>query len=206
MRLSHDQSAARSVGRNSERFRHRTSEATAFGGTALRSIALRASVRRVFPVFACAMMAFSTDAITPDAETDAPTSPYLQSVRIVGYWKDGPRDGLVRIAISGGGTEHFKNRVWLQWIEQKHDDRVHDVLASTRELREFSGISIVSPIGVNPKFASNVTFEGTHAYDRCTFRARVNWTVPGAYSVKFLQSASSKSDCTIDRNRLSGRQ
>ena len=43
MRLSYDQSAARSVGRNSERFRHRTSQATAFGGTALRSV-LRASL------------------------------------------------------------------------------------------------------------------------------------------------------------------
>lgn len=46
MRLSYDQNAARSVGRNSERFRHRTTHTTAFGGTALRS-AVRATLRWV---------------------------------------------------------------------------------------------------------------------------------------------------------------
>ena len=47
MRLSHDHNAARSVGRNSERFRHRTSQAAAFGGTALRS-ALRVAATACF--------------------------------------------------------------------------------------------------------------------------------------------------------------
>ena len=194
------------VRRNSERFRHRTLQTYAFGGTALRS-ALRAGVYAYAgPIALATILAAPQVAWGRDAETlsDAPTSAYLETVQIVGHWREGHRDGFVRLAISGGGTEHYKNQAWLQWIEQKHNDRILDELIATREISEVSGTTVFRPVAINPKRGTQLTLEGTHAHALCTFRLRVAWTSPGKYRASFLQSERSKSDCIVKGNRIVG--
>ena len=202
MRPSDDQNAARCVGRNSERFRHRTSQATAFGGTALRS-ALRATVLRpIVLATTCSWIFASASAVAAPEDMPKPRAPELAHVVIFGDWNKGERTGIVRYVQSAAGIEHARSRAWVQWVEFTGEMGYDTKIVASRELDQLKGnFGIFVP---TPEFRNGkLILYASHSFEHCTFKLSLIATDIGRVTVTATAEAQSaaRSICKVRDNK-----
>lgn len=75
----------------------------------------------------------------PDMQTVLNLSTSIQSVSTGGLWAYGEQSGWLRFVIIGGGVEHYRTYLYLQWFSQT-DDTLDIKQIKTVSVTELNGI------------------------------------------------------------------
>ena len=84
-----------------------------------------------------------------------------------GYWKDKSNEGFYRFVILGGGIDHYKTKLYIQWITAGTDFEKPQVLKSVsiNELNQTPVYSFGLPECIGDTNCSSVSIYATNVYD-----------------------------------------
>mgnify|MGYP006879674270 CR=1 FL=1 len=102
-----------------------------------------------------------------------------------GAWEDGKQKGFYRFLVAGGGYEHYKSKLYVQWVLHG-SDMVDPKVISTVE---------ISQLNENPLYAFNlpecvggwecntIEIAATHTYELTKHKFKISFAGIGKYEV-----------------------
>ncbi len=115
--------------------------------------------------------------------TNFPTM--VQEVKSAGQWRDDDKVGYYRFIFIGAGIEHYKTKLFVQWISYETDEKPSE-LQSSISIIELNDVPVY---GFNmPKCkddtCSTIYFEASNTYDLTTHSIEIDFIGIGQYQFK----------------------
>lgn len=109
----------------------------------------------------------------------------VQEVKSGGVWSEGDKAGYYRFIIVGGGIEHYKTKLFVQWISYETDEALPKLLVSTSivELNE-APIHAFNLPKCKDETCSSIYFEALNTYDLNEHMVEIDFTGIGQYQLK----------------------
>ena len=119
-----------------------------------------------------------------------------------GSWKDIGQEGFYRILVTGGGYEHYKTKLYIQWVTNGFDDTLPKVIATTgiKQLNDDSLYAFGIPICIGGWECNSIELDATHTYNQNNHKFKVVLTGIGSY--KFVDSAVEKREPSKATNSI----
>lgn len=103
-----------------------------------------------------------------------------------GHWEVKDVEGFYRFVIAGGGYEHYKTKLYVQWIRHG-SDMESPVVEETIEIKELNENPVYAfglPKCIGGWQCSEVEINATHTYEQTSHKFKVTFTGVGQYEFK----------------------
>ncbi|GAC21290.1 hypothetical protein [Paraglaciecola arctica] len=100
-----------------------------------------------------------------------------------GYWSYGDQDGVYRFIVRGGGIEHYKTKLYVQWLTvgTDYDKPILLKSVSIKELNDTPEYSFGLPECIAESRCSSVSLEATNTYDQSKYMIQIHMPNIGVY-------------------------
>lgn len=111
----------------------------------------------------------------------------VQEVKSGGEWAEDDTAGYYRFIVVGGGIEHYKTKLFVQWISHGTDEELPELLASI-SIVELNDDPFPLHAFNEPKCkdetCSSIYFEALNTYDLSEHKIEIDFTGIGQYQFK----------------------
>ena len=110
----------------------------------------------------------------------------LREVSSGGYWSFGNEEGFLRFIVLGGGIDHYKTRLYVQWLTIGTDYEKSKIYKSVsiHELNESPVYSFGLPKCIGKSACRSISINAKNTYDLSEHLIQIQLTEPGNYVYK----------------------
>lgn len=111
---------------------------------------------------------------------------YMRNMWSGGSWEENNKSGYYRVLIVGGGYEHYKTRLLIQWVLHGSDMK-KPIILKTTEIMELSEPLIYSfnlPKCIQDWKCNKMEINALHTYERTKHLFSIHLTGVGKYTIE----------------------
>lgn len=100
-----------------------------------------------------------------------------------GAWQENKQEGFYRFLIAGGGYEHYKSKLYVQWVAHGSDMESPKVLR-TIEIKELNDNPLYAfnlPACIGGWECNSIEIAATHTYELTKHKFKIKFTGIGKY-------------------------
>jgi hypothetical protein len=102
-----------------------------------------------------------------------------------GAWKHNKQEGFYRVLVAGGGYEHYKSKLYVQWVKHGSDMESPKILITTsvKELNDNPLYAFNLPTCIGDWKCNSLELDATHTYELTEHKFKIILMGIGKYEL-----------------------